>query len=1147
MDKKLVMLVLLALLIVQPFASFVSAQETKPLYVSIIWHYHQPWYYDADGKAFILPWTRMHTVGNYYKMAYILSKYPSVKATFTFSGSLVQQILDYNQGIKDYRQILSEKIATGAPLSTDEKFSMLVMPGGFFDVNWDRVVNVVPRYTELRDRAQSALSKYRYLPEQDYKAKVVSEFTDQDFVDLAVLFNLFWIDPEVLREQYPQVYTLRQQALSGGKGFTRQQLQDILSVHKDLLGKVLGIYGTLASKGQIELIPVPYSHPLAPILADFGLQDDVRLHVSLSTQLFQKVFNYKPKGIWPAEQAVNDQVLNIFANEGYLWTVTDESLLVKAGLDPSDPNVGMRGWYATYGGSKIYVFFRNHELSDLIGFQYGRQDPKQAAQDFVNRLLNLAKKSDGTNIIVIALDGENPWENYQEFGDTFLEALYSLLSDYQSKGILVTTTPAEYLSKFSSTTRELPLKTYKYLDLAGRDISDVPLSYTDDAYTSLPRKDVQGRIAEGSWSGGELAVWIGQRQENAAWMMLIKTRNDVLQKLGVSRLQDALSINPNVVEDILRAEASDWTFWYGGDMGGGFPANPMYKGYLRKAYIDAGMTPPDYLLTQFNPDATPVGVLNTDTPKPPSVEPKLDGVLAPGEWNGALNMSMGNKVARSILVSPTGNGLYLAVVPVDKSVLSRPSVAIGIYTTATSRSVSPLHPGFNSFPRYSKLDLGMGLFYEILIYPANSTIIISAADGKGGWTPLFYGSASVNDVVEAYVPWSNLALSQGELVYISAVTYDSGNIAEYSTRIGQVYQLVVPRATTVAGAKTVFEASDPEGDDDGAGGYKYPKADVFAPGVFDLTKVRVLDTGTSLVFEVYVKNLGGNPWGGPNGFCLQLVHIYIHTTLKLPGRTDTFGLNVNLTDDSAWHIAVLLAPGWGSDPVPNGEKSGIYLSDGTVYVQDGNRFKVYADPARNAIIAEVSKSILPDAGNASKWVYTVALTSYDGYGPQKIRSFGLDPDVWVVGAGAKHAKAVLFNVIPRIMDLLAPTAEDQYSQLSSYVADKEAKPAKIHGISAVSTQQAGDQLINQLKAQLDAVNKERDNLKSQVQDLQGQLSSLQAQIAQLQSQLQAMQATGVGREEVTRSLLVGLVAGILLGAGIGILLRPKKEEQKQTK
>jgi len=303
---------------------------------------------------------------------------------------------------------------------------------------------------------------------------VVGEFTDQDFLDLAVLFNLFWMDPLVLREQYPQLYQLRQQALAGGRGFTRQQLQDVLNAHRDLLGKVLGIYASLASKGQVELIPVPYSHPLAPILADLGLEEDVRIHVSLSVSLFQQVFNYKPRGVWPAEQAVNDYVLSVFAGEGFLWTVTDETLLVKAGFNPADPSVGMRAWYATYGGTKLYVFFRNTQLSDLIGFQYSRQDPKQAAQDFVNRLLELAKKSDGTNIVVVALDGENPWEYYQEFGDTFLEALYSLLAEYQSKGVLITTTPAEYLAKLSQTARELPLKTYRYLDLVGRDIVGPP-------------------------------------------------------------------------------------------------------------------------------------------------------------------------------------------------------------------------------------------------------------------------------------------------------------------------------------------------------------------------------------------------------------------------------------------------------------------------------------------------------------------------------------------------------------------------------------------------------------------------------------------------------------------------------------------------
>ncbi|WP_460024682.1 glucodextranase DOMON-like domain-containing protein [Infirmifilum sp. SLHALR2] len=1101
-------LILLAEVLMYPA---LGQQPSGTLYVVLIWHYHQPWYYDVNGTSFLLPWARMHTVGNYYKMAYILSKHPDVKATFTFSGSLVQQILDYNSGVKDYRLIISEKIAEGQPLTTEEKFSMLSMPGGFFDVNWDRVVNVVPRFAELRDRAQRALSAYIALPEEEYKRRVAGEFSDQDYLDLAVLFNLFWIDPMVLREQYPDVYQLRVQALNGARGFTRQQLQAVLSVHRDLLRKVLPMYASLAEKGQAELIPVPYSHPLAPILADLGLLDDVKVHVSLSTQLFQRVFNYRPVGIWPAEQAVNGYVLAAFASEGYTWTVTDDTILVKAGLNPSDPSVGMKAWFATLNGTKLYVFFRNSELSNLIGFQYSRGDSKQAAQDLINRLLSLAKSSDGTNVVVIALDGENPWESYPEFGDTFLDSLYSLLSEYQSKGLLTTITPREYLAKFAGTARELPTKSYKYLDLAGRDISDTPLSLTEDAYTQLPRRDVTAQIPEGSWSGGELAVWIGQRQENAAWMMLVKTRQDVLKALGVNNLREALTVNRKAAEDLLRAEASDWTFWYGGDMGGGFPANPLYKGYLRRAYEDAGLKPPDYLLTQFNPDATPVGTLNRDYPKPPATPPELDGKLSAGEWAGALNMSLGDRLFRSVLVLPTGQGMYIAAIPVSKSSLDDAKTAVALYTTCSARSASPFHPGFNSFPRYSKLDMGMGLFYEVLVYPANLSVAVSAADGRGGWTPLFYLKASVGDAVEAFVPWSALGLSQGELFYITAASYSGSTVVESATRVGSVYQMIVPRAAATAAGKVLFEMSDPEGDDDGAGGYKYPKADVFIPGVFDLTKFRVVDSGSSLTFEVYFKELGGNPWSGPNGFCLQYPQIYIHTTLSVPGRTDTFGLNVNITEDSAWHIALLLAPGWGSDPAPNGEKAAIYLSDGTVAVQDG-KFKVYADPARNAIIAEVSKDILPDAGNADKWKYVVAVTSYDGYGTMKIRPFGLDPDVWVVGAGSKHAKAVLFNVVPRVMDLLAPTAQDQYAQLSSYVAEKNGTLAKVHGVSQATVTQPTQQCI-----------------------------CPEPQQPQCPACPQCPPATQVGvkPEELTRSLVVGLIAGVLIGLAVAMLLRRK--------
>ncbi|MEZ0346322.1 MAG: glucodextranase DOMON-like domain-containing protein [Infirmifilum sp.] len=1124
LHKNIVGVFLLLVLITTVLTPVLAQQQSNPLYVAFIWHYHQPWYYDVSGSYFILPWTRMHTVGNYYKMAYILSKYPNIKVTFTFSGSLIQQIIDYNNGVKDYRQMLSEKIAQGQSLTVDEKFAMLSIPNGFFDVNWNRIVNVVPRFRELRDKAQSALSRYVSLPEREFKTRVVAEFSDQDFLDLAVLFNLFWIDPEVLREQYPDVYQLRQQAVNGASGFTRQQLQMVLNVHKDLLAKVLPFYANLARKAQIELIPVPYSHPLAPILADFGLIDDVKLHVSLSTSLFQKVFGYKPVGIWPAEQAVNGLVLSVFAGEGYTWTVTDGTLLGKAGLNPSDPSVGMKAWYATPNGSKIYVFFRNTELSNLISFQYSNQDPRQAAQDLLNRLLNMAKQSDGTNIVVIALDGENPWENYQEFGDTFLESLYSGLSDLQSKGLIITITPQEYLSKLSHSARELPLKTYRYLDLAGRDISDIPLNPTDDAYSILPRRNVTSQIPEGSWAGGELTIWIGQRQENAAWMLLIKTRQDVLRALGVKSLKEALTVNPKATEDILRAEASDWTWWYGGDGGGTFPANPLYKGYLTRAYIDAGLTPPDYLVAQFNPDATPAGVLNTNYPKPPTTEPSLDGKFKTGEWAGALNASLGDKLFTNILVWPSSRGLYIAAIPTSKATLGDPSVAIAIYTTSNIRSVSPYHPGFNSYPRYSKTDIGMGLFYEILIYPANKSMVISAADGNEKWTPLFYMNAAVDDVIEVFVPWTSIGLSQGELFYLTAASYKSLSLQDTASRLGSVYQLVVPRATALgAGAKVVFDMNDPTGDDDGAGGYKYPKADVFVPGVFDLTRFRVVDQGSTLRFEVYVKDLGGNPWGGPNGFCLQYPHIYIHTTSKMPGRTDTFGLNVNLTADSAWHIAILLAPGWGSDPVPNGEKSAIYFADGSVIVQD-DKFKVYADPATNSIVAEVAKDVLPDADNASKWVYTVAVTSFDGYGNMRIRPFGLDPDVWVVGAGAKHAKAVLFNVLPRIMDLLAPTAQDQYAQLNSYVADKNGTLAKIHGVSSAATTPPQQCVCPQPQQPTCPTNQT-------------------AQQPTCPPCPAVTQQPSISYQELYRSLIVGLLAGALIGVATALLIRREGKKQ----
>ncbi|MGC9069117.1 MAG: glucodextranase DOMON-like domain-containing protein [Thermoprotei archaeon] len=1044
---------LVILMIAILFFSLLSAYnqvegQSKPLYVMFIWHYHQPWYYNENDSYFILPWVRMHTVGNYYKMGYILSKYSDIKVTFTFSGSLLVQLLDYLNGRMDYRELISWKIANGSSLSIGERFSMLQIPGGFFDINWNRIVNVVPKYLELKNRALQALQKYKYMPEPLYEKYVVSEFNDQDFIDLGVLFNLFWMDPLVIKEQYPSLYQLRQNALSNSSiHFTQKDLTNVLNAHIDLMSKMIPLYKSLIKNDQAELIPVPYSHPLAPILTDFGWSEDLGLQVEKSLQLFNATFNYKPSGVWPAEQAINDYVLNVFAHENFTWTVTDQTLLSKSGV--SDERGIMVPWYATFDTKKIYLFFRDTELSNLISFTYSNLDSQQAVNDLVNRLLNFAKLGSGNNVIVIALDGENPWENYAFFGDTFLNQLYSTLENYQRENLLITITPSEYLRMFNATALPLSKESRMYLDLAGRDISDVPINYFEDAYQSLPRKSVTAYISEGSWAGGELALWIGQRQENVAWMLLSKARDDIFRILNVTSIKEAYIKNNAAVENLFRAEASDWFWWYGGDGGGTFPANPLFKGYLQKIYTSLGIEPPQYLLTMFNPDATPIGTINTQSPQPIDNRPKIDGVIESNEWGKSLNMSIGISYIKNILIAVDPDYLYIAVIPVNVNVFNDPTIEIGVYLTNPWRSVSPYNIEYNAFSRYGNVDLGIGLFYEILIKPYSNNAIINIADGKGNWIKLFrINEYAKGNVIEMVVPWNFMNLRSNDFVYITAATYRNKSLVEDATRLGSTYFIQVPKPKTAPVGKVLFDMNDPEGDDNGLGTYQYPKNDVFKPGVFDLVRFKVTDSGDKLIFTTYLKNLGGNPWNGPNGFSLQYIQIYVHTTLNISGNVTTFGLNVDVSNDSAWHFALLLAPGWGSDPVPAGEKAALYYYNGTVVIQD-NKFKVYADQSENAIIAEVSKELLLDLNNSEKWIYTVVVTSYDGYGPQRIRPFGVNPDEWTVGVGQNYAQAIVRNVIPRIMDLLAPSKEDQYSMLKSFVISSNiTKPVIIRGYSA---------------------------------------------------------------------------------------------------
>ncbi|MEM3993561.1 MAG: glucodextranase DOMON-like domain-containing protein, partial [Desulfurococcaceae archaeon] len=261
---------------------------------------------------------------------------------------------------------------------------------------------------------------------------------------------------------------------------------------------------------------------------------------------------------------------------------------------------------------------------------------------------------------------------------------------------------------------------------------------------------------------------------------------------------------------------------------------------------------------------------------------------------------------------------------------------------------------------------------------------------------------------------------------------------------GSAYLLFIPTPPIEVQGNVVLDMEDPVGDDDGAGGYTYPTNPVFKPGVFDLVRFTLIDAQDKLIFKFQFRTLGGNPWGGPNGWSLQQIHVYVKTTLPETGKLEAIGLNIVI--EHGWHMALLVAPGWGTDPLPKGERTALYYYDKEQPVVQNGFLKAYADQATNSIIVEASKSIFYDVENIEKWTFVVAVTSHDGYGENKIRPFLVGGGEWQVGVPSGYALAVLNHVIPYVLDLLAPTKDEQYRMLQSFDPSKK-ELARVSGIT----------------------------------------------------------------------------------------------------
>jgi alpha-amylase/alpha-mannosidase (GH57 family) len=505
-----------------------------PLDVVIVWHMHQPYYKDPLKNEYALPWTYLHCIKDYFDMPAIVEDTPGAKAVFNLVPSLIEQILDYAAGTAVDPFLIKGK-ASPADLSRDDKIFLLE---NFFSANRQRMIEPSRRYLELLYMAGEG--------KPGSAQERVKHFSDQDWLDLQVWFFLAWTG-EAARRRYP-VFT---ELIAKGENYTATDKELLFTTQNELLLAIIPLYKRLHEEGRIELSVTPYYHPILPLLCDIRIAQtamprvtlpattfrhpgDARAQISRGIEYFREIFGFIPQGMWPSEGSVSNETLNIISDCGIRWIATDEEILAKSldgGLGNHKERL-YRPWRFSTGQGEIATFFRDHQLSDLVGFTYSQWDAGRAASDLCGRLSTIKSHvgSEG-RVVPIILDGENAWEYYPDNAYDFLQGMYRGIAE----------SPA-----FNLTT-----------------CSDV-----------LKHSRFDGRlhnIHPGSWINGNYGIWIGHPEENLAWDLVAKAREAAISHnpLVASALESGVPSSDATAELICRslyaAEGSDWFWWYGDD------------------------------------------------------------------------------------------------------------------------------------------------------------------------------------------------------------------------------------------------------------------------------------------------------------------------------------------------------------------------------------------------------------------------------------------------------------------------------------------------------------------------------------------------------------------------------------------------------
>ncbi len=688
--------------------------------VALLWHMHQPFYQDLATGEHILPWVRLHALKDYWGMVALLREFPSVRVTFNLVPSLLVQLEAFARDEARDRH-LEIGLKPADQLTPEERRYCVEH---FFHAQRERMIAPYPRYAELLARR-----------EEGRRGGAAAALTTTELRDLQVWHKLAWLDPYYLEGDERVAALVRKD-----RGFTEHDKATLRDVELEILRRVVPEYRDASERGQVELSTSPFYHPILPLLCDsqvhleqhpnagtprqpFRYPQDALEQLERAAALHEHLFGSKPRGLWPSEGSVSEAMLPLVAQAGFHWLATDEDILarstgVRFTRTPTghleQPDWLYRPYRLNHG---LACGFRDHALSDRIGFAYSSWSADAAADDFVHRLAEAGARyrartgRDGT--VFVILDGENAWEHYPGQGRPFLRALYGRLS---SHGDLRPVTMAEAC---------------------------------EPADASI------GAIAAGSWINGDFYIWIGHPDDHRAWSQLGDARR-ALDTAAPGLSNDAMA---QAREELLIAEGSDWCWWYGDDHSSDHDAefDELFRRHLRNVYRALEKPVPEEL---FASNITTAPQVVRVHPPTGFISPIVDGRNGSYfEWLGAGGVDLRTVAGAMHQVARTDGHLHAIRFGFDDR-----------HLFVRLDGPGPLEGDAHISLRFVKPS-GIQV---VLTSPEGARLQVRSQDG-GGWTTVAVAdlAGAVRDLVELQVPLDALRLRAGDRIAF-VVTLERG-------------------------------------------------------------------------------------------------------------------------------------------------------------------------------------------------------------------------------------------------------------------------------------------------------------------------------------------------------------------------------------